>query len=136
VSQKNVDVVRRGYELFAAGDVEGVARLFSDEAEMPGAGGLGLADTAPGTVYGPGGFLQATDEALEAFDDYRVEPEQFIDAGQAVVVPVRISGRGRASGARLEMGLAHVWVLRNGKVIHGEVHRNTREALESVGCSE
>ncbi len=34
------------------------------------------------------------------------------------------------------MGLADVWVLRNGKVIRGEVHRNTREALESVGRSE
>jgi len=136
VSQANVDVVRRGYELYAAGDVEGVARLFSEEAEMPDAGGLGLADTAVGSVYGPAGFLQANDEALEAFEDYRVEAERFIDAGPAVVVPVRISGRGRASGARLEMGLAHAWLLRHGKVIRGEVHRTTQEALESVGCSE
>ena len=126
----NVETVRRGYELYAVGDLEGVAGLFAGDAELSDAGGLGVAGTAAGTRYGPEGFLQASDEALEAFEDYRVEAEEFIDAGEAVVVSVRISGRGRASGAELEMRLAHLWVLRNGKVIRGEVYRTTEEALE------
>jgi ketosteroid isomerase-like protein len=58
----------------------------------------------------------ANAEALEAFDDYRIEAEEYIDAGNAVVVPIRISGRGKASGASLETRLAHLWALRDGKV--------------------
>jgi uncharacterized protein len=135
MSQENVEIVRRGYELYASGDPEAVADLISDEAELD-AGGLGVAGTAAGTRYGPDGFLQASQEAVEAFEDYRVEAEEFIDAGEAVVVPVRISGRGRASGAMLEVRFVHVWVLRNGRAIRGEVYRTTEEALEAVRLSE
>ena len=136
MSQENVEIVRRGYELYAKGDLEGVTDLISDAAELPDAGGLGIADTAAGTRRGPDGFLQGSQEAVEAFEDYRVEPQEFIDAGDAVVVPVRISGRGRASGAMTEVRLVHVWVLRNGRAIRNEIYRTTAEALEAVGLSE
>jgi ketosteroid isomerase-like protein len=136
MSQENVEIVRRGYELYAAGDLEGVTDLISDAAELPDAGGLGIVDTAAGTRRGPDGFLQGSQEAVEAFEDYRVEPQEFIDAGDAVVVPVRISGRGRASGAMLEVQLVHVWVLSNGRAIRNEIYRTVAEALEAVGLSE
>jgi uncharacterized protein len=136
MSQENVEIVRRGYELFAEGNLEGVMDLISDEAELPDAGGLGLWDTAAGTRRGPDGFLQGSQDALDAFEDYRVEPQQFIDAGDAVVVPVRISGRGRASGATQEIRLVHLWVLRDGKAIRNEIYRTTAEAFEAVGLSE
>jgi uncharacterized protein len=136
MSQENVEIVRRGYELYAAGNLDAVMELISDAAELPDAGGLGLADSAAGTRRGPDGFFQGSQEAVEAFQDYRVEPQQFIDAGDAVVVPVRISGRGRASGAMLEVHLIHVWVLRNGRAIRNEIYRTTAEALEAVGLSD
>jgi len=131
-----VETVRRGYRLYEAGDLQGVAGLFWEDAELADAGGLGVTGTAAGTRQGPEGFLRATEEAVEAFEEYRVEPEEFIDAGEAVVVPVRISGRGRASAATLEMRVTHVWVLREGKVARGEVYRTTEEALEAVGLSQ
>ena len=137
MSQDNVDIVRRGYELYAAGDLEGVSGMFSTDAEVADSGGLGLAGTAAGTLHGPEGFLRAANESLEAFDDYHVEAEDYIDTGDAVVVLVRISGRGRASGAKMETRLAHLWVLgSNGKVIRGEVYRTTAEALAAVGLPE
>jgi ketosteroid isomerase-like protein len=136
MSQENVEIVRRGYELFSEGNLEGVMDLISDEAELPDAGGLGLGDTAAGTRRGPDGFLQGSQDALDAFEDYRVEPQEFIDAGDVVVVPVRISGRGRASGATQEVRLVHLWVLRDGKAIRNEIYRTTAEALEAVGLSE
>jgi ketosteroid isomerase-like protein len=49
MSKENVDTVRRGYELYAANDLEGVSALFADDAELADTGGLGLADTAAGT---------------------------------------------------------------------------------------
>jgi len=136
MSQENVEIVRRGYALYAAGDLEAVSHLISDGAELPDAGGLGVGDTAAGTREGPDGFLQGSQDALDAFEDYRVEPEEFIDAGDAVVVPVRISGRGRVSGAMLEVRLVHVWVLRNGKAIRNEIYRTPAEAFETLGLSE
>jgi ketosteroid isomerase-like protein len=136
MSQENVEIVRRGYELFSEGNLEGVTDLISDEAELPDGGGLGVSDTAAGTRRGRDGFLQGSQDALDAFEDYRVEPQEFIDAGDAVVVPVRISGRGRVSGAMLEVRLVHLWVLRDGKAIRNEIYRTTTEALEAVGLPE
>jgi uncharacterized protein len=136
MSQENVEVVRRGYELFSEGNLESVTDLISDEAELPDGGGLGVGDTAAGTRRGPDGFLQGSQDALDAFEDYRVDPQEFIDAGDAVVVPVRISGRGRGSGATLEVRLVHLWVLRDGKAIRNEIYRTTAEALEAAGLSE
>ena len=72
----------------------------------------------------------------EAFEDYRVEPEDFIDAGEAVVVPVRITGRGKASGAEMELRAAHLWVIRKGKATRSDVYRTLGEALEAAGLSE
>jgi ketosteroid isomerase-like protein len=90
MSEENVEVVRRGYELYGAGDLAGVSAVFAPDAELADTGGLGLADTAAGTRHGPEGFLRATEEVLEAFEDYRIETKDFIEAGDAVVVPVRI----------------------------------------------
>jgi uncharacterized protein len=136
MSQENVEIVRRGYELYAAGDLEGLAALFSADAELADAGGLGVVDTGIGTRHGPEGFLRGIEGTTEAFEDYRVEPEDFVEAGEAVVVPVRISGKGRASGAKQEIRLAHLWVLRNGKAIRGDVHRTVEEALEAAGMGK
>lgn len=136
MSRENVEIARRGYELYGKGDLSGVAALFAADAELADAGGLGVADSAAGTRRGPEGFLRATEEAAEAFADYRVEPEDFIDAGESVVVPVRIAGRGRASGMEMELGVAHLWVFRDGKVVRGEVYRTTDEALEAARRTE
>lgn len=132
MAEGNVEIVRRGYELFSRGDLAGVAALFAEEAEMPGAGGLGIEGTGAGTVQGPEGFLRAIEETVDIFEDYVVETEQFIDSGNAVIVEVRISGRGRVSGVPQETRLAHLWVLRDGKVIHGQVHRTVEEARAAV----
>ena len=133
MSPENAEIVRRGYALYESGDLEGLLALFDSDAELADAGGLGISGTAAGTRRGPEGFLRANEEALDAFEDYRIETGEFIEAGDSVVVPVRISGRGRGSGVELDIQLVHLWALRDGKVIRGEVYRTTEEALEAAG---
>jgi uncharacterized protein len=133
MSTQNVETVRLGYVHYAEGNLEGVTALFSEGVVLADGGGLGVADSAAGTLRGPEGFLRSARESLDAFDDFQVETEDFIDAGDAVVVSVRISGTGKASGARLEMRLAHLWVMGDdGKVILGEVYRTVDEALAAT----
>ncbi len=135
MSEQNVEIVRRGYALFAAGDLDGVAALVSPEADVAGGGGLGIEGTM-GIRHGPQGMLQAMQEALEAFEDYRVEVEEIIDMGEVVIAAVLISGRGRTSGLPQQERFAHLWVLRDGKVTHGEVYRTIAEAREAAGRQE
>src|SRR4051794_13859095 len=133
MSQENVEIVRRGYERYASGDAEWVSTLFAETAELPDAGGLGVADTATGTLTGPAGFLRSANESLEGFDDFHVDVEDVVEAGDAVIALVRIAGKGKASGALLEIRLTHLWVFGDdGKIIRGEVHRNKADALNAA----
>jgi uncharacterized protein len=132
MSRANVEMVRDGYEMFARGQLEEAAALFAFDADLADAGGLGIAGTAAGRRIGPAGFLQATADAREAFDDYTVEAEDFIDAGDSVVVIARISGRGRESGLEMEIHVAHLWTVRDGQVVRGDVYRTADEALEAA----
>jgi ketosteroid isomerase-like protein len=68
--------------------------------------------------------------------DFDPEPEEFIDAGDAVVVPTRQTAVGKASGARISNRLVYVYGFREGKVTYFDAFGTTEEALEAVGLRE
>jgi ketosteroid isomerase-like protein len=71
------------------------------------------------------------------FEDFRLEVEELIDAGDDVVLVARISGQGIASGAGVRSNpFAHVARLRNGKIRRWTMYASAREALEAVGLRE
>jgi ketosteroid isomerase-like protein len=71
---------------------------------------------------------------LEALEDYRVAPEEFIDAGEdRVLVFSREGGRGRGSGAEvISQPTAHLWTIHNGKAISLRSYWERADALEAV----
>jgi ketosteroid isomerase-like protein len=128
VSQENVDVVRR--VLAAGGDVDTILALHHPDWEGY------IPDEYPvaGTWKGLRGVRGFMDEWLEAFDEFRVEPEEFIDAGDdAVIVAVHYWGRGRGSHVTLTDRWFYVYRLREGKVFRWRPCRTRAEALEVVG---
>src|SRR5436305_14464754 len=68
--------------------------------------------------------------------ELRVEALDFIDTGDLVVVPVRLIGRGRTSGAPYDEQEVHVFRLRDGLVIETREYRELPEALKAVGLEE
>ena len=75
-------------------------------------------------------------EDLDAWDERRFEPEDFIDAGDCVVVLQREYRRGRNSGVELETDTAIVFGMRGGRVILIQGYMDPVLALEAVGLSE
>lgn len=71
----------------------------------------------------------------EVYPDFRVEPEQFVDAGDDVVVIGIALGTTR-SGARAQWRQGYVWTLRDGVAIRFRWFNHPREALEAVGLGE
>jgi ketosteroid isomerase-like protein len=78
------------------------------------------------------------DKLNEAFDDYHMDSEEFIDAGEdRVLVFSREGGRGKGSGAEAETQLtAHLWTVRNGKAIRMQSYWERSDALKAAGLSE
>ena len=71
-----------------------------------------------GSFRGPQAIAQGVFATVPAnFREFRVDPEQFIDAGEHVVVVGRFRGTAN-SGATLDAPFAHVQRMRNGKATH------------------
>jgi ketosteroid isomerase-like protein len=136
MSRENVELVRRGYEMYASGDLEGLVALIAPDAELADGGGLGITGTASGTRYGPKGFLRSSEEAHEAFENYTVTPEDFTGVGNFVLVRARLRGKGRASGISLDALVFQLWELSDGKVVRSQIFMTEAQALEAVGLSE
>ena len=75
-------------------------------------------------------------EWADAWDDWELEVEDYVDAGERVVVIINQRGRSKASGIPVEMRFAQVWTLRDGRGIRMEMYASVDEALEAVGLSE
>ncbi len=65
-----------------------------------------------------------------------MEPKEFIEAGDYVVVTLYHVMRGRASGASIEGHEVHVFKLRDGKITELREYREKTEALKAVGMAE
>src|SRR6478752_5682429 len=114
MSQENVEIVRRAYARF---DARGPNTEFLDP-EIEWRGPREFPDLAE-PHFGHEGVERYMDKLNEAFDDYHMASEEFIDAGEdRVLVFSREGGRGKGSGAEVETQLtAHLWTLRNGRAI-------------------
>ena len=73
---------------------------------------------------------------LQAYPDLRVEPLEARASGDKVFLWVRFSGHGAASGVPLEMELAHVITMRDGKVTRTVEYFDRDEALEAADLRE
>ena len=85
---------------------------------------------------GPAGAMQFNAEWADAWDDWEMEPEDYIDAGERVVVILIQRGRSKTTGIPVEMRFAQVWTLRDGQGIRMQLYASVEEALEAVGLSE
>lgn len=74
-------------------------------------------------------------EFLRQFDDWQAGAERFVASGDKVVVCTRYTGRGKGSGAAVDVQGAHVWTLRDGRATLLQIFSDRRTALEAAGLS-
>ena len=75
-------------------------------------------------------------DQAEMFDDVRIELERLSEAGDRVLAFIRVTARGRASGAGVDISIGHVWTVRDGLVVRGEGYGDRDEAVRAAGLSE
>jgi ketosteroid isomerase-like protein len=112
MSQQNVQTIQRAYEAFNRQDIPGVLAVFDPQIEWVDQGG----GRAPaGTFHGPQSVANDVFSIIpQNFDEFRADAEEFIDAGDHVVVVGRMRGKPK-SGSALDARCVHVWRMRDGK---------------------
>jgi ketosteroid isomerase-like protein len=79
-------------------------------------------------------FWEGLDETME---ELRLEPQEFVDAGDHVATRLRHHGRGRLSGAEINEEMYHqVATFRDGRMVRIEYFGEWSEALEAAGLRE
>jgi ketosteroid isomerase-like protein len=82
------------------------------------------------------GLSKAWRDWLLPWASYRIETEQFIDAGDQVVVLARVQGRTVRDGVTVEHSPAAIWSIREGKITGVRFYLERDEALEAAGLSQ
>jgi ketosteroid isomerase-like protein len=132
MSEANVEVIRRGYEHFAAtGDMHGEITTPDFVWDMSKFRGWPEQQTYEG-VEGARSFLR---DWTEAWDDWSIELVELHDAGEQVVAVMHQRGRSKTTGLDVDMSFAQVWTVRDGKQARMEMYAEAAEALEAVGLS-
>jgi ketosteroid isomerase-like protein len=133
MSRENVETVRRIYERWGRGDFRAGAELYDRyvllvlRPEFPDAG----------AYCGPDEIRRyMREDFLADFAGAAIVGEEFVDAGDSVVVRVNQMATGPASGAPVGMRYYQVWTFRGRSVIRIESIRERQEALEAVGLRD
>ena len=134
MSRENVDVIREGWEAWQRGDLPGLFRQFDPDVVWNTSH---FHDWPESSYHGIQGVERFLREWLEVWDGLEFEVEEVRAASNERVVSLIIQrGTGRSSGLAMEMEMAQVATLRDGKVTRFDNYENRAEALEAAGLSE
>ena len=132
MSQENVEKTESFIAAYNRRDFEAAVRFFDPQIEwvLPA---LQRSDSC----HGPEEIIRFWDGLDETFDELRLDPQEFVDAGDRVAVRLRYYGRGKGSGAELETEMYHqVTTFRDGIMVRIEYFTNWPAALEAAGIRE
>jgi ketosteroid isomerase-like protein len=133
VSHQNVELHRRLVEAFNAHVVEASIALSDPSIELHSV----MTEPGGAVYHGHDGLRRYLEDLEDAWrDEIRVEPEAFFDLGEHTLLFYVARGRGRQSGAEVEMPYAQVVRWRNGLIVHFRAYAQRDNALQDLGVSE
>jgi ketosteroid isomerase-like protein len=132
MSQQNVNAVRASWEAWERGDVEATFAIYDPAIEIFD---HDLPD-AKASYTGLDGLGQWQADWEASWASWRWEAQDFIDAGDRVVVVLRVHATGRGSGVEVERLDGAVFTLRGGRCIRFDYYGSKAEALKAVGLEE
>jgi ketosteroid isomerase-like protein len=133
MSQENVEIVADTIAAFNRGDLDAGSDFWTDDLDYRVAQG---APDDPGPIRGKEAMRTYVEDWLDTFDDFRGEVIELIDAGDDVIVVMRIGGRAKLSGVETDLTFAAIYTIRDGKIARGREYWTREQALEAAGLRE
>ena len=138
MSRENLEAVRRLFAAFKGLDVgnferrlDEVREIFDSDVEWVAAPHSLLASEE---YRGYDGVRRFWTQFLSAWDEYGVQVDELIDAGDQVVAVMRLSAR--TNELEVEEARSSLLTLRDGRIVRIEPFATKDDALEAAGLSE
>lgn len=130
MSRDNVEIVKQVWRRFGETGEPDFSSAHPDvevhDHDLPDAG----------TYRGHDGFLHWMEHWGRAWETYSLRPQEFIDAGDHVVVIVETAATGSGSGLTVRRQDGMVCELRDGMIVRVDYFSNRRDALRAAGLGE
>jgi hypothetical protein len=130
----NATTIRGIYEAFARGDVPAVLGALHEQVEW---------NEAEHMTYWPGGAFIGPQAVvtgvfariIQDIPNFSIDVRRIVAAGDAVLVEARYRGTVNATGKSLDAQVAHVWDLRDGKVVRFQQYTDTWQFAQATGVA-
>jgi ketosteroid isomerase-like protein len=128
VSEEPVEIVRRMYEAFHAGDAEAALAFFHPDVLLDPSAARPDAPIGKGREH----VSEVTASWMAAFDEWREEIEEIRDLdGRVLVVSVQ-RGRGRGSGVEVEARYALLYEVSREMITTMRMYRSVEAAMAAA----
>jgi len=137
MSQENVEIARQAHEAFnrpdlGVFDLDAFYRLADPDLVVDWSRSAGL---EAGIYRGEAASRRLWSTFFEAFERVVVEPLEFIEHGESVVIPHHLHAWGR-DGLAVDAHSTVVLTIRDGRIVEMRLYRQVAEALADLGLAE
>jgi hypothetical protein len=123
----NAEIVRQVYEAFGRRDIQKAFDVFATDIEIVQSNELPWGGTYRGLEGARRFFAKLTEMIIST-----LAIERYIDAGERVIAIGRTRGTVNATGSRYDVPIAHVWMLKDAKVVQIQFCIDNPTMLESL----
>ena len=129
MASEDLSAVRDAYDAFDRHDVDGLLALLSHNVEWH------APEILPwgGTRHGRDGVATYFDLLDDHVEDGWGDPDEYLDAGERVIVLGRLRGRARATGREFEARFVHVWDFQDGVAVTFDSIVDSAAVLSALG---
>jgi ketosteroid isomerase-like protein len=132
MSENNLEIVRRAIEAFNGGELDRALGWADPEIEWV----VAREHPDAATHRGRGAVASYLREWQDTLEELRLETDRVVEVGDTVVTVGKMCGVGAGSGAAVEIPIAFVSYVREGRTVRVEEYLNPAHALRAVGLPE
>ena len=120
--------MREAFEAFSRDDIDAVLELCAPDVVVRDPQRTGT------TFRGPDGLRRFFEEWMENWEEYRSEPVELTEIGDAILVRAHQTGRGKLSGIEITQDLFVTLRLRDGKFVEYGIYTSREDAVASMAA--
>jgi ketosteroid isomerase-like protein len=133
MSQENVEIVRRQFELWSEGKLDEMMSSFDADVVVEAPEGW----PEGAVTRGADAWRQQAQRLRDTWNEARAEVEEIRPAGNdRVIAQIRYVTSGSDPGISFDTPMAAIFLLEDGKVVWARYFWELAEALEAAGQSE
>lgn len=131
MSQENIQIIQGMYDALGSGDIPTALGRMDQSIEWNEAENFIYADRNP--YVGPQAVLEGVLMRFGSdWEGFTITPEEWLDAGDRIVVLGTYSGTHKFTGKQVRAQFAHIWSVREGRVVRFQQYTDTKQFAETV----